>query len=155
MPLNVRPIDPLNHNVPIVDAQGRPTPQFIRQWVQARTVNLTVDDLTITVDELRSLIEAAQALIDALEARQVIAGAGLAGGGPLSADVTLSVATPYVPTSRQLTAGVGLTGGGDLSADRSFALANTTAVAGSYGGAGQHMSITVDAQGRITAIANA
>lgn len=27
-----RPVDPLSHNVPIVDAQGRPTPQFIQQW---------------------------------------------------------------------------------------------------------------------------
>lgn len=154
-PLNVRPIDPLNIHVPIVDEHGRPTPQFIRQWIQARTINITTDDLTIAVDDLNTLIQTAQALITALQAIQIIAGTGLTGGGDLTTDRTLAVDGSVVRTTRTITAGTGLSGGGDLSADRSIALANTAVTPGSYGGAGQHMSITVDAQGRITAIANA
>jgi hypothetical protein len=81
------------------------------------------------------------------DARKVIAGAGMTGGGTLVADVTLNanvtsvfgrtgavVLTPAdlagaggVPTSRLVTAGAGLSGGGDLSADRTFAvLADST-----------------------------
>lgn len=57
-----------------------------------------------------------------------------------------------VPATRTLTAGTGLTGGGDLSANRTFNLANTAVTPGTYGDDGQYTSITVDAQGRITAI---
>ena len=74
--------------------------------------------------------------------RQIIAGAGMTGGGNLSADVTLNAKVTSVcgrvgdvvltaadisgaggvPASRILTAGVGLSGGGDLSADRAFSV---------------------------------
>lgn len=82
--------------------------------------------------------------------RQILAGAGLSGGGDLSADRTLSAtdattgakgivqlagdlggtaASPTVPgltgkvgTARQVLAGTGLTGGGDLTADRTLAV---------------------------------
>ena len=128
--LKVRPVDPLSHNVPIVDRDGRPTPQFMRQWTLARTINLTTDDLSVSVDDLKALIDEAkllldqaQAALDALEARQILAGTGL-------------------------------TGGGDLSADRTLAIANTAVAPGSYGGAGQHMAITVNQQGQITSIAD-
>lgn len=131
MALNVRPIDPLSHNVPIVDREGRPTPQFIRQWAMARTINLTTDDLTISVDDLRLLIEQAQTLIDQMQA----------------ALDTLE--------GRQIIAGVGLSGGGDLSADRTINLEDTAVVPGAYGGVGQHIAVTVNAQGQVTAIANA
>lgn len=69
--------------------------------------------------------------------RDLVAGAGLTGGGVLSADRTFAVGagdgitvnaddvavdTTVVRTSRALTAGNGLSGGGNLSADRSFAV---------------------------------
>lgn len=132
--VNVRPIDPLQHGVPIVDAAGRPTPQFIRQWQMARTINLTTEELTVDLEalearvatvetkltSLQSEIDAAEARIAALEARAIIAGTGL-------------------------------TGGGDLTADRTLALADTTVAAGTYGSTTAYPQITVDAQGRITA----
>jgi hypothetical protein len=56
--------------------------------------------------------------------RQILSGAGLTGGGNLSADRTLAVDGTVVRTTRQIIAGTGLTGGGDLSADRTFGLGN-------------------------------
>lgn len=54
------------------------------------------------------------------------------------------------PTTRQILPGTGLTGGGDLSVDRTLRLADTPIVPGTYGPA----TVTVDQQGRITAIVN-
>jgi hypothetical protein len=74
--------------------------------------------------------------------RQILAGAGMAGGGNLGADVTLSAAVTSVfgrsgavvltaadmtgaggvVSSRQILAGTGLAGGGDLSADRTLSV---------------------------------
>ena len=65
--------------------------------------------------------------------RQVIAGTGMTGGGPLSADVTLSIAN----------GGVGAT-----------QLAATGATAGTYGDATNVPVVTVDATGRITAVSS-
>ena len=66
--------------------------------------------------------------------RQVIAGTGLAGGGQLSSNVTLSVAA----------GGIGPT-----------QLASTGVTAGTYGNATTAVTVTVDAQGRITAMSTA
>lgn len=47
----ILPPDPLNHDVPIVDPQGRPTPQFIQQWLKSRGLTLAVDaNATAAVD---------------------------------------------------------------------------------------------------------
>jgi hypothetical protein len=62
---------------------------------------------------------------------------------------------PQVPLTRAIAAGTGLSGGGDLSADRTINLANTAVGAASYGSASQVATFTVDAQGRLTAAANA
>lgn len=78
--------------------------------------------------------------------RQIIAGAGLGGGGTLAADVTLTanVRTVFgrtgdvvltaaditagggVPATRQVIAGAGLSGGGDLSGDRTLTVTPDT-----------------------------
>jgi hypothetical protein len=51
-----------------------------------------------------------------------------------------------------ITAGTGLTGGGTIAATRTLSLTNTGVTAGTYGDGNNYPSITVDAQGRITAV---
>ena len=63
--------------------------------------------------------------------RQVIAGTGMTGGGPLSSDVTLSIANGGVGTTQ---------------------LSDTGATAGTYGDSTNIPVLTVDAKGRITAV---
>lgn len=50
----LRSIDPLRHDVPIVDAAGRPTPQFMRQWMQTRSVDEAVG---VASDSLAGLLD--------------------------------------------------------------------------------------------------
>jgi hypothetical protein len=128
MAVRVRPIDPLNHGVPIVDAQGRPTAQFMRQWVQARNVNLVVGSVSVSLDDvleviadLQTAISGLNSLLSQLEAREIVAGTGL-------------------------------TGGGDLSQSRALHLANTAVTPGTYGSSTHVPQIAVDQQGRITAV---
>ena len=59
-----------------------------------------------------------------------------------------------VVNTTTITAGTGLTGGGNLASNVTIALANTTANAGTYGSLTNVAQITVDAQGRITAVSN-
>jgi hypothetical protein len=50
----LRSIDPLRHDVPIVNAAGRPTPQFMRQWMQTRSVDEAVG---VAADSLTGLLD--------------------------------------------------------------------------------------------------
>jgi hypothetical protein len=70
-------------------------------------------------------------------------------------DLTTFLSTTYTPQTRTVSAGTGLSGGGDLGSNRTFNLADTTVVANSYGSSSQVATFTVDAQGRLTAAANA
>lgn len=80
----------------------------------------------------------------------------VADGGTGASDAATARANlSAVGTSLTISAGTGLNGGGDLSANRTISLADTTVSAGSYGSATQTGTFTVDAQGRLTAAANA
>ena len=66
--LRARPIDPLDSRVPIVDPSGRPLPTFIRQWLAARNVNLTVGDVTVSLEELQANLQEAREAATQLQA---------------------------------------------------------------------------------------
>ena len=59
------------------------------------------------------------------------------------------------PNTTYVISGTGLSGGGQLNANVTINLANTTVTAGSYGNASTVGTFTVDAQGRLTAAADA
>lgn len=110
----------------------------------------------------------------------VTAGTGLAGGGLVALGGSVTLSLPNVGTAgvntlstgdsfttdaqgrvsafsavvRTISAGTGLTGGGTLAADRTISMPNVGPGAGSIGGSGSAVqSITLDAQGRVTAAA--
>lgn len=132
--LRVRPVDPLNHAVPIVDKDGRPTPQFARQWVLARNVNVTTDDVAVGLDTLAELVTAAEVALAELDA------------------AVAALNATVVFTTRNIDTVAPLAGGGDLSTNRSLSIADSGVVAGTYGSATLVPQITVDAKGRITAV---
>ena len=59
-----------------------------------------------------------------------------------------------VPNTVNVLAGTGLSGGGALTGNVTINLANTAVTAGTYGNANTVAQVTVDAQGRLTNVAN-
>jgi len=121
-------LQPLAQNFQIVDGNGFPTLYFIK-WAQQRQIDITAG---ITAAQAQQLID------DWATARSVIAGNGLSGGGTLAANSTFDVNT-----------GTGLT----IASDQ-VRLADTAVTPGTYGDSTHVAQITVDQQGRITAVAN-
>lgn len=58
------------------------------------------------------------------------------------------------PNTTYVLAGTGMSGGGRLNANVTLNLANTAVTAGTYGSSANVAQITVDAQGRLTSVAN-
>jgi hypothetical protein len=85
----------------------------------------------------------------------------LSGGGQLTGNVTVSLTSVpvanvsgAVSNAVNVIAGTGLTGGGALTSNVTINLANTAVTSGTYGSNTAVAQITVDAQGRITNVAN-
>jgi len=121
-------LQPLVSNQKIANPDGTPTDYFIR-WAQQRQIDIQNG---INAEQAQQLIN------DWAAQRDIIAGNGLNGGGPLSSDVTLNVG-----------AGIGI----DVSAS-AISLEDTAVVPGVYGDATNVAQITVDQQGRITNVVN-
>lgn len=75
-------LQPLDKQFPVVGPDGRPTEYFIR-WAQQRQLDIQGG---VTPDQVNQFIE------EWSKSRNVLAGDGLAGGGSLDEDVTISLA---------------------------------------------------------------
>lgn len=82
---------PLFPDLKVVTDRGFPTAQFIQLWNAQRTINVTINGVTIDLTQL-------EADVAALEAVEIVAGTGLDGGGILGVDpvITLDLADTAV-----------------------------------------------------------
>jgi hypothetical protein len=113
-------------------ADSKPTLAFHRWW---DTVASAIEDQVSDILDLIARVTSAETDLAALQARNLIAGAGLTGGGDLTADRTFNVG-----------AGTGIS----VAAD-SVGLTDTTVTPASYGSSSAVATFTVDPQGRLTA----
>lgn len=125
----------LQRLVGLVDKLGNPSLAFHRWWDAVATA---IENQVIDLLALIARVTTTETDIAALNGRNLIAGAGLTGGGTLAADRTFTVG-----------AGTGIT----VNAD-DVALANTPVTIGAYGSASSVGTFTVDQQGRLTAAAS-
>jgi hypothetical protein len=84
------PTPPLNANSPIVDpSSGKPKPPFILLINQL--LKGSVANAAAIAQQALDAAKAATAAVAALKKTKIVAGVGLDGGGPISADVTLNL----------------------------------------------------------------
>ena len=81
--------------------------------------------------------------------------AGVSVNGQPGAVVLTAANVGATPNTTYVLAGTGISGGGQLNANVTINLANTTVTASAYGDAATVGTFSVDAQGRLTAAANA
>lgn len=164
--------DPLVFNVPIVNEDGTPTPQFILMLQQALNA---ANDAAGDINALTAAPYVTMALSAILTAERVLTGgAGLVlvdGGAGSTATLNVGAGTGITVNANDvqlelantrnvdhagvtLTAGVALSGGGDITASRTFDLENTAVTPATYGDSTNVSQLTVDQQGRLTLVAN-
>lgn len=138
-------------SIPVLttDAQGRIT-GVINTPIAIPSTQIT-DFVEASQDAVGgSLLNTASVAFTYNDAANQISAAVLPAGVDHNA-LTNYVANRHVDHSAvTISAGTGLTGGGDITASRALAIANTGAVAGTYGDASVYPVITVNAQGQIT-----
>lgn len=128
---NRQKVPPLDWQTPIVDPKtGQPSAQFMRLW------QLMFGNEEVTNGQAEEALTGLDAKAD--KTTNIVAGAGLTGGGDLSSDRTLNVG-----------AGTGI----NVNAN-DVALADTAVAPGTYGDSTHVGQFTVDQQGRLTAASN-